>query len=112
MNMNANPSISEAAGPAPNGSAPSELKNLIADIEDLLAKASHIDDADVANLRDTLRQKLASARAGLSAGGQRIADTARSAASATDGYVHRSPWQAIGIAAAAGAVMGFVLARR
>jgi ElaB/YqjD/DUF883 family membrane-anchored ribosome-binding protein len=110
--MNANPSVSEAPGLAPNGSAPSELKKLIADIEDVLTKAGHVSDEEVANLRDTLLQKLTSAKATLSAGGRRIATTARTAASATDDYVHRSPWQAIGIAAVAGAVVGFALARR
>jgi ElaB/YqjD/DUF883 family membrane-anchored ribosome-binding protein len=110
--MNADTATNEATGPAPNGSAPSELKNLIADIEEVLARAGHVDDADVANLRETLRQKLAMAKAGLSAGGRRVSAAARSAASATDEYVHHSPWQSIGMAALAGAAVGFMLGRR
>ena len=110
--MIAIPAANETAGPAPNGAAPSELKKLIADIEDVLARAGHVSDEDVASLREALRQKLATAKAGLVAGGQRISQTARTAASTADEYVHRSPWQAIGIAAAAGAAVGFLLGRR
>jgi ElaB/YqjD/DUF883 family membrane-anchored ribosome-binding protein len=46
------------------------------------------------------------------ASGRKLTDGVKSAATATDSYVHESPWQAIGIAAVAGAAVGYLLARR
>lgn len=40
------------------------------------------------------------------------ADKYRKATSAVDGYVSASPWKAVGIAAAIGAVFGFLAAKR
>jgi ElaB/YqjD/DUF883 family membrane-anchored ribosome-binding protein len=39
-------------------------------------------------------------------------DRAKAAACATDDYVHDNPWQAIGIAAAVGIVVGPLMNRR
>jgi ElaB/YqjD/DUF883 family membrane-anchored ribosome-binding protein len=39
-------------------------------------------------------------------------DQARDAARATDDYVHDNPWQAIGVAAAVGFLVGLVISRR
>ncbi len=36
----------------------------------------------------------------------------RHAAEATDHYVHANPWQSVGIGAAAGMLVGFLIARR
>ena len=36
----------------------------------------------------------------------------RAAARATDGYVHESPWPAIGIAAAASLIVGVLIGRK
>jgi ElaB/YqjD/DUF883 family membrane-anchored ribosome-binding protein len=110
--MNVNPAANETTGPAPNGAGSSEINNLIADIEDVLAKAGHVVDLNVPKLRESLRRKLAMAKFGITEGGRRVSAAARTAATATDEYVHQSPWQAIGIAAAVGATVGFLLARR
>jgi len=110
--LNANPATKEAAGPAPNGTGNSEINNLIADIEEVLAKAGDIVDVDVSKLRDSLREKLAVAKSGLFEGGRKVTEAARTAANATDEYVHHNPWQAVGIAAVAGATLGFLLGTR
>ncbi len=110
--MIASATTNPATGPAPNGTAASEMSNLISDLEEVLSKAGHVVDLDVTKLRDGLRQKIALAKSGLSAGGRRITEAAGAAATATDEYVHRSPWQAVGIAAVAGAALGYFLARR
>jgi len=46
------------------------------------------------------------------AGAQRVSDTALQAARATDSYVRRSPWQAVAVAALAGAAVGYMISRR
>ena len=110
--MNAQATSMDSNATTANGAAPSEISNLIADIEEVLGKAAHVVDLDVAKLRDSLRHKLAAAKAGLSEGSRKIADAATSAANTTDGYVRGSPWQAMGIAAVAGVAVGYLLARR
>lgn len=110
MNAHTTP---QDSGPVNLKDAPqSEIGNLIADIEEVLGKAAHIVDLDVSKLRDSLRHKLAIAKAGLSEGKRKITQAAGSAATATDDYVHARPWQAMGIAAVAGAAVGYLLARR
>jgi len=95
-----------------NDSSPSELAKLIADIEEVLGRSAAAVDLDVGKLRDSLRHKLATAKTGIAEGGRRISAVATSAASATNDYVRRSPWQAVGFAAAAGATIAYLLARR
>jgi ElaB/YqjD/DUF883 family membrane-anchored ribosome-binding protein len=110
--MNSFTTSKEANSKPANGNAPSELDNLIADIEEVLGRSASAMDVDVGRLRDSLRHKLATAKAGIAEGGRRITAAATSAATATDDYVRQSPWQAVGFAAAAGAAIGFLLARR
>jgi ElaB/YqjD/DUF883 family membrane-anchored ribosome-binding protein len=112
MQLNSSPAVNEATGPARNGAAPSEMSKLIADVEEVLARAGHVVDLDVAKLRASLFQKLGMAKSGLMEGGRKMADATRTAATATDAYVHRSPWQSIGVAAVAGFAAGYLLARR
>lgn len=78
----------DAAGAAQSGFA-REYRNLLSDLEDLIASTR----ATVGNL------------------GGEIADRARSGATAADEYVHAQPWQAVGIGAGVGLLLGFVLGR-
>jgi ElaB/YqjD/DUF883 family membrane-anchored ribosome-binding protein len=92
--------------------ASTELGSLIADVEDLLQKVAHVADVDVARLRERVQEKIGTARETLASGSKRITETARDAAGATDHYVRRSPWQAVGLAALAGAAVGYLFSRR
>ena len=92
--------------------ASTELGALIADVEDLLQRVAHVADVDVARLRESVQEKINTARETLASGGKRIGETARQAAGATDQYVRSSPWQAVGVAALAGAAVGFLFSRR
>ena len=89
-----------------------DLKVVIADAEDLLkATASHAGEkAAAARLKiqdsiDGAKEKLAH----LSEAG---VYKAKAAARATDDYVHDNPWQAVGVAAVAGVVLGLLISRR
>ena len=95
-----------------NGAASSEINNLIADVEDLLARVADVADIDVSKLRESLRHKIGAARDSVASGGRRAAEFAGSAAKSTDTYVHQSPWQSIGIAALVGAAVGYLVAKR
>ena len=92
--------------------AASELNSLVADVEELLGKVANVADVDIEKLRQRVQEKLETAKDTLAAGSKRITETARQAAGATDDYVRESPWQALGIAALAGVLTGFLLARR
>ena len=43
---------------------------------------------------------------------ERLGDTARNVSRSTDEYVHENPWQAIGVAAGVGFVVGWLLSRK
>ena len=120
--MNSNTSVMETVEQAirPTGEAARtaartgsrELRNLIADVEDLIRRVAHVDDHDLARARAKLEDTLRTAKASLHNGKERVRTTARHAAENTDAYVHSNPWSAIGIAAAAGAAIAVLLSRR
>lgn len=94
------------------GSRAGEWRNLLADVEDLIKKIAHVDDREVAQVRAKVEQTLARAKTSAADGAATIRGYARDASTATDDYVHESPWTAIGLAAAAGVIVGFLAARR
>lgn len=120
MNSNANvmETVEQAIQPAEEAARTAartgsrELRNLIADVEDLIKRVAHVDDEDLARARAKLEHTLDAARATLHNGKERVRTTARHAAESTDEYVHSNPWSAIGIAAAAGAAIAVLLTTR
>jgi ElaB/YqjD/DUF883 family membrane-anchored ribosome-binding protein len=93
-------------------SASAEIKSLIADVEDLVARVADLKDADVIRVRTRVENAIASAKQGLADGVETVKSKARQAATTADDYVHESPWQALGIAALVGVVVGFLATRR
>lgn len=89
-----------------------EFRNLIADVEDIIKRVAHVDDADLVRARERLENTLTAAKASLHNGKERVKTSARQAADTTDEYVHTNPWSAIGIAAAAGAAIAVLLSTR
>jgi ElaB/YqjD/DUF883 family membrane-anchored ribosome-binding protein len=94
------------------GAAATELKNLIADVEDLVARIGNLKDADVSRVRSKVETALASAKQSLASGTDSARRQVRKVAGTADQYVRESPWQALGIAALAGVGIGFLLSRR
>ncbi len=89
-----------------------EFRNLVADVEELIKRVAHVDDADLARARAKLEKTLTAAKSAVHDGTERVKTTAREAAHTTDQYVHTNPWSAIGIAAAAGAAIAVLLSTR
>jgi len=89
-----------------------EFRNLVADVEELIKRVAHVDDADLARAREKLQNTLSAAKTALHDGTERVKSTARHAADTTDQYVHTNPWSAVGIAAAAGAAIAVLLSTR
>jgi ElaB/YqjD/DUF883 family membrane-anchored ribosome-binding protein len=89
-----------------------EVSNLMADVQELLGRVAHVADPEVIRVRAKVASALSSAKATLARGSDRVQRHAKDAMDASDSYVHDQPWQAIGIAAAAGLVVGFLISRR
>ena len=92
--------------------AADEVRNLIADVEDLIARIADLNDADVATMRSKVMATVQSAKATLADSADALRRQAQKAASGADDYVRESPWVAVGLAALVGAVVGILVARR
>lgn len=88
-----------------------DFKVVVADAEALLKATANQGGDKVAEVRARAEESLRRIKAGM--GQMQAAFIARTkvAAKATDAYVHENPWKAVGIAAGAGVVIGFLLSR-
>jgi len=102
-----------ASGAALERHAPGqEIASLTADVQDLLSRIAHVADPEIARLRVIIERRLATAKKTLADGTERVRRHAKDVMTAGDSYVRDRPWQTVGIAAAAGLVVGFLVARR
>ena len=92
--------------------ATTEIKSLIADVEDLMARIADLKDADVMRVRNKVQRAVDATKQSLADGADAIRQHAQSAANTADDFVRESPWQAVGIAALVGAVVGILATRR
>lgn len=105
------PGAKPAAAAAPSGVS-LELNNFLADVEDMVKSTTTLSGEDLAAAKAKLGKRIAAAKASVEEMGGAIAEQARKTVTVTDHYVHQQPWNAVGIGAAAGFLLGFVLARR
>src|SRR5271156_5067938 len=102
---------SHAAGKL-KGAATEEIRNLIADVEDLVARLADLNDADVATMRTKVMATVDAAKETLADSAETLRRQAQRAMSGADEYVRESPWAAVGVAALIGALVGILVARR
>jgi ElaB/YqjD/DUF883 family membrane-anchored ribosome-binding protein len=89
-----------------------EYHAFVSDVEDLVSSATSMTGEDFARAKAQLSARISAARASIGRAGSAMADKARSGAKVTDHYVRDQPWQAVGISAVAGLLIGFLLGRR
>ena len=89
-----------------------ELSNAVAEAQAILQNATTETGERAHDLRVQVEEKLRQARFKLQDLNSTARDQAVEAARAADDFVHARPWQAVGIAAAAGVVIGLLLNRR
>ena len=89
-----------------------DIRSVIADGEDLLKAAADVSGEGFAVARQKFEKKLDSARAKLADASQAAVDKTKDTATAVNRYVHGNPWPVIGVAAAAGLLVGFLAGRR
>ena len=85
-----------------------ELHEVVGEAEALLKATANSSGAGSRELRARVEASLGQARQRL----HELQDKARAAGKATDAYVHTNPWQAVGMAAAVGVVVGLLISRR
>jgi ElaB/YqjD/DUF883 family membrane-anchored ribosome-binding protein len=85
-----------------------QVSGFFDDVEELVSRVTHLPDAEIARIRERIESSVASARSVADSGAQTVVDSAK----ATDEFVRRSPWKAIGAAALACLALGAVLTRR
>ena len=89
-----------------------DLKAVVADSEELLKATAGAADERAKAARARIEATLQAARTKIEAFDSEVLDRINDAAKATDTYVHEHPWGAVGIAAAAGLLVGVIIARR
>ena len=89
-----------------------DLRELAAHTEALLAATAGQGGDKIQQLRERAEDSLREARLRLLEAGVRMEGKVRHGARAVDDYVHDYPWHALGMAAAAAFLLGYVFGRR
>ncbi len=89
-----------------------DIRAVIADAEEILKVTADQTGEKIANLRARIQDRLLDARIRLSNAEEVLIEKTRAAARAADDFVHDRPWQAVGIAAGVGFLVGLILGRR
>lgn len=89
-----------------------DFATVLSEAEEMLKRAATESGEKARDLRSQVETKLLRAKLRLQELEGEAVDRAKAAARVTDDYVHDNPWQAIGIAAAVGLVVGLMLNRR
>ena len=89
-----------------------DLKNVVADAEEILRATADIAGEKVSELRERINLRLEDAKVRLADAEAILVDKTKAAARATDDYVKTNPWQAVGIAASIGFLIGVMIKRR
>ena len=90
----------------------SDLKTVMNDAEALLKATSTQTGERIQEVRARAEESLRQARARMTQVEEDALKAAREMAEATEEYVRDNPWQAIGVAAGVGLLLGLVLGRR
>ncbi len=90
----------------------SDLKSVIQDAESWLRSGSQMTGEELQAAKAKFERTLGSAKADLIRLEETVVEKTKVAAKATDDYVKENPWKAVGIGAAAGLVIGLLIARK
>jgi ElaB/YqjD/DUF883 family membrane-anchored ribosome-binding protein len=89
-----------------------DFKVVVADAEALLKATANQGGEKLAEVRAKAEESLRVVKARMVDAQEALAVKTRAAAKATDVYVHENPWNAVGVAAAVGLLIGFLIGRR
>jgi len=86
-----------------------DLKNLVADAEELLKATASQAGEKVAEARQKIEQSLIEGKKALADAERTLRQKSKEAADLADDYVRDNPWGAVGIAAGVGLVLGLLI---
>ena len=89
-----------------------DFKVVVTDAEALLKATANQGGEKLAEVRTRVEESLKIAKARMADAQAELLVKTRAAAKATDAYVHENPWQAIGVSAGVGVVIGLLIGRR
>ena len=89
-----------------------EFKALMADAEALIQATEGHADGAIGSIRSKALETIAGAKESLSGIEGQLADKAKAVAVSADDFVHRNPWEAVGVAAGLGLLIGLFISRR
>lgn len=82
-----------------------DFQNVVSDAQELLKTVQSEGESRLSDAKGKLQAKLGQVQAS-------VQDGAKAAVEGTDTYVRKNPWIAVGVSAAVGAVIGFLMGRR
>jgi ElaB/YqjD/DUF883 family membrane-anchored ribosome-binding protein len=89
-----------------------EFSHAVDEAQSLLHRAASEGGERAREMRSEVESRLRTARERLNQLQEQASDRARDAARGADHFVHAHPWQAMGLAAASGLVIGLLMHRR
>lgn len=89
-----------------------DLQTVVEDAEALLLATAAQTGERVDSVRARAQESLKRAKSRLLEAEGEALEQVRAAAATADEYVHKNPWQAVGVAAGAGLLLGLLLSRR
>lgn len=90
----------------------SDFKVVVADAEALLKASAGQGGEALAAVRSRVEESLAVAKEKMLNAEEELLARTKAAARATDEYVHEHPWNAVGVAAGVGLLIGLLIGRR
>ena len=94
------------------GRVAGDFRTMITDSEELLKAAATVSGEGFTAARTKFEEKVRRAKATLADASQPVFDRTRQTAAVADDYVRGNPWTAVGVAMAAGVLIGFLAAKR
>lgn len=89
-----------------------DFKTVVADAEALLKATANQGDEKLDEIRSKVEESLKAAKNRLGEAQEELLLNTMAAARATDVYVHKNPWESMGVAAGIGLLVGLLLCRR
>ena len=89
-----------------------EFKSLMADAEALIKATEDHPSETISSIRNKALETISGAKASLSNLEGTLTEKAKVVAEGADDFVHRNPWEAVGVAAGLGLLIGLFIRRR
>lgn len=90
----------------------SDMKVVVSDAEEILRATAGVAGEKMIDLRERIAERLHDAKMRIADAEAALVDKTKAAARATDDFVNDKPWQAVGIAAGIGLLLGIIIGRR